>query len=235
MAELCFSAFALAADFGLDRLMNGQLTSPLVDLRQIGAEEALGDFGDVRQVDIAGDGALAQVRLQDGLAGLVVRLGNVDQLIQTAWSQDGRIDDVRTVGGTDDEDDLLGQDLVDDSVGPTSSSKNSTQGEAERALSKMSRTLASDSPNNIVSSSGPLTEMKLAWHSLAMALASSVLKKSWRSVEQNTARWLHAKLQDLVRMFHRVLNQFLQLALDVLQPTDIGPGRVRDGLDLVMA
>jgi hypothetical protein len=30
-------------------------------------------------------------------------------------------------------------------------------------------TLASDSPNHIVSSSGPLTEMKLAWHSFAMA------------------------------------------------------------------
>lgn len=30
------------------------------------------------------------------------------------------------------------------------------------------------SPNHMVSSSGPLTEMKLAWHSLAIALASSV-------------------------------------------------------------
>lgn len=42
-------------------------------------------------------------------------------------------------------------------------------------LSKISRTLASDSPNHMVRSSGPLTEMKLAWHSLAIALASSVL------------------------------------------------------------
>ncbi len=32
-----------------------------------------------------------------------------------------------------------------------------------RALSKSSRTLASDSPNHIVSSSGPFTEMKLAY------------------------------------------------------------------------
>lgn len=30
------------------------------------------------------------------------------------------------------------------------------------------------SPNHMVSSSGPLTLMKLAWHSLAMAFASSV-------------------------------------------------------------
>ncbi|CAN7974760.1 unnamed protein product, partial [Ixodes persulcatus] len=41
----------------------------------------------------------------------------------------------------------------------------------QRTLSKTSRTLASDSPNHMVSSSGPLIEMKLAWHSLAMALA----------------------------------------------------------------
>uniref|UniRef100_A0A6B0ULM7 Putative secreted protein n=1 Tax=Ixodes ricinus TaxID=34613 RepID=A0A6B0ULM7_IXORI len=57
----------------------------------------------------------------------------------------------------------------------SSSSKKSTQGAAALALSKTSRTLASDSPNHMVSSSGPLMEMKLAWHSLAMALASRVL------------------------------------------------------------
>ena len=57
----------------------------------------------------------------------------------------------------------------------SSSSKNSTQGAACLALSNMSLTLASDSPNHIVSSSGPLIEMKFAWHSLAMALANRVL------------------------------------------------------------
>ena len=43
------------------------------------------------------------------------------------------------------------------------------------------RTLASDSPNHMVSSSGPLTEMKFAWHSLAIALASSVLPQPARN------------------------------------------------------
>eukprot|EP00962_Isochrysis_galbana_P008700 scaffold2423_cov113-Isochrysis_galbana.AAC.10 len=57
----------------------------------------------------------------------------------------------------------------------SSSSKKRTQGAAPRALSKSSRTFASDSPNHMVSSSGPLMEMKLAWHSLAIAFASSVL------------------------------------------------------------
>lgn len=41
-------------------------------------------------------------------------------------------------------------------------------------LSNTSRTLASDSPNHIVSISGPLMETKFAWHSLAIALARRV-------------------------------------------------------------
>ena len=44
----------------------------------------------------------------------------------------------------------------------SSSSKNRQQGAAVRALSNTSRTFASDSPNHIVSSSGPFTLMKLA-------------------------------------------------------------------------
>merc|ERR1719429_405131 len=57
----------------------------------------------------------------------------------------------------------------------SSSSKKSTHGAAALALSKTSRTLASDSPNHIVSNSGPLMLTKLAEHSLATALASKVL------------------------------------------------------------
>lgn len=36
-------------------------------------------------------------------------------------------------------------------------------------------------PNHMVSSSGPLTLIKLAWHSLAIALASSVLPQPARA------------------------------------------------------
>lgn len=57
----------------------------------------------------------------------------------------------------------------------SNSSKKRTQGEAALALSKISLTLASDSPNHIVNNSGPLMEMKLAEHSLATALAKRVL------------------------------------------------------------
>mmetsp|Transcript_30761 Transcript_30761/g.73905 ORF Transcript_30761/g.73905 Transcript_30761/m.73905 type:complete len:202 (+) Transcript_30761:1108-1713(+) len=55
------------------------------------------------------------------------------------------------------------------------SSKNRMQGAAPRALLKSSRTFDSDSPIHMERSSGPLTEMKLSFASLAMALAISVL------------------------------------------------------------
>jgi len=57
----------------------------------------------------------------------------------------------------------------------SNSSKKRTQGEAYLALSKTSLTLPSDSPNHIVNSSGPLTEIKLEEHSFATALAIRVL------------------------------------------------------------
>jgi hypothetical protein len=57
----------------------------------------------------------------------------------------------------------------------SSSSKNKTHGLAYRALSNISLTLLSLSPNHIVNNSGPLILMKLAEHSLATALANKVL------------------------------------------------------------
>lgn len=70
------------------------------------------------------DGTLAQVGLQNAYPALLVGQGDVDELIQTAGSQNGGVDDVWSVCGSDDEDVLLtghsvhlGQDLVDDTVG----------------------------------------------------------------------------------------------------------------------
>jgi hypothetical protein len=54
------------------------------------------------------------------------------------------------------------------------SSKNKMHGAEALALSNKSLTFASDSPNHIVNNSGPLTEMKFAPHSLAIALARRV-------------------------------------------------------------
>ena len=53
----------------------------------------------------------------------IIRQGYVNELVKPSWSEDGRVDDVRTVGGTDDEHVLLTahaihlcQDLVDHTI-----------------------------------------------------------------------------------------------------------------------
>eukprot|EP00953_Heterococcus_sp_UTEX-ZZ885_P014078 8014-Heterococcus_DN1.PRE.2 len=91
----------------------------------------------------------------------------------------------------------------------SSSSKNSTQGAEARAFSNTSLTLASLSPNHMVSSSGPLMLMKLAWHSLATALAMRVLPQPGGPV------------------LNRVLHKLLQLALDALQAANVLPRHIR--------
>lgn len=70
------------------------------------------------------NGGLPEVGLEDGDAGLLIGQGDVDELVQTAGPEDGRVDDVGPVGGTNNEDVLLAghavhlcQDLVDDTVG----------------------------------------------------------------------------------------------------------------------
>ena len=57
----------------------------------------------------------------------------------------------------------------------SNSSKNKTHGALCLALSNISLTFASDSPNHIVNNSGPFTEMKLLEHSVAIAFAIKVL------------------------------------------------------------
>ena len=57
----------------------------------------------------------------------------------------------------------------------SSSSKKMTHGAARRAFWKMSRTFFSLSPTYMLMSSGPFTLRKFSLHSVATALASSVL------------------------------------------------------------
>jgi len=54
------------------------------------------------------------------------------------------------------------------------SSRKITDGAAWRAFRKVSRTAFSDSPTHLLRNSGPLMLMKLAWLSVATALASNV-------------------------------------------------------------
>lgn len=78
----------------------------------------------VEQEGHLADGTLSEVGFQNAYPALLVRQGDVDELIQTAGSQNGGVDDVWSVCGSDDKDVLLtghsihlGQDLVDNTIG----------------------------------------------------------------------------------------------------------------------
>lgn len=63
-------------------------------------DHKIAHLSDIVEVDLLGDGRLAQVGAQDRLARLLVRQRDVDELIQTARTEDGRVDYVRPVGST---------------------------------------------------------------------------------------------------------------------------------------
>ena len=48
------------------------------------------------------------------------------------------------------------------------------------------------------------------------------------SVEEDAARGLHAKLEELLGVLNRILDQLLELLLDSLQTADVSPGDIRD-------
>lgn len=71
-----------------------------------------------------GNWRLPEVSFEDGHAGLLIRQWDVDKLVQTTRPEDGRVYDIWSVGGTDDENVLLaghtihlGQNLINDTVG----------------------------------------------------------------------------------------------------------------------
>lgn len=55
-----------------------------------------------------------------------------------------------------------------------------------------------------------------------------VLTATGGSVEEDTSRGLHSKLEELFGVLHRVLDQLLKLSLDALQAADVLPGDGRN-------
>src|ERR1039458_1892184 len=66
----------------------------------VGAAETVCAAGEVARADSRRQRFVPQMDLKDPLATLLVRQGDVDDLIKTPRSQDGRIEHVRPVGRT---------------------------------------------------------------------------------------------------------------------------------------
>ena len=72
----------------------------------------MGDLGKVIHIHALGDGRFSEAGLQDLNPGLLVGERNVDQLIETPWTQDCGVDNVWSVCSADYEDVFLGSHTV---------------------------------------------------------------------------------------------------------------------------
>ena len=90
------------------------------EVGEFGAGHAGGGAGDLDEVDVLGQGDLAGVDAEDGLAATAVGRVHVDDAVEAAGPGEGGVEDVGAVGGGDDDDALgageavhLGEDLVE--------------------------------------------------------------------------------------------------------------------------
>lgn len=97
-------ALLFALDLFFNVLTDSELSSALANLTDIGTRETVRVFGNDVEVDIGSNGRLAELCLENVETRALVGQRNVDQLVETAWTQQSGVDLVWTVGGTNDED-----------------------------------------------------------------------------------------------------------------------------------
>merc|ERR1740139_307663 len=121
LASLCSSAPALFLCG--DRVTDRSLSRPLTQLSDISTGKVLGQIGAEIEWYVGGDGGFPRHCHENVFAGWLVGQGDVDQLIETAGSDQGLIEDVGSVGSPDEEQVLLdtgtvhlGQKLVKNTV-----------------------------------------------------------------------------------------------------------------------
>ena len=94
-----YSSLSLAffSDLRFDIFSDGQFDCALTDLGKIGAGKSFGHAGKIVQINLFRDGSLSEVSPEDGdTAGLVWKW-DVNQLIQTTGTKNGRINNVGSV------------------------------------------------------------------------------------------------------------------------------------------
>ncbi|KAF5037560.1 hypothetical protein DSECCO2_563310 [anaerobic digester metagenome] len=89
--------------------MQGSLVDQVLQVRAGKTGRAAGQ--DI-EVDFGGQGGLARVHLEDALAALEVGVGDHNLTVEAARTQQGRVEDVGTVGGGDEDDALVGLEAV---------------------------------------------------------------------------------------------------------------------------
>eukprot|EP00968_Pinguiococcus_pyrenoidosus_P022664 scaffold3330_cov398-Pinguiococcus_pyrenoidosus.AAC.3 len=234
---------------GGDRFPNRILRRPLADLGDVRTGEAVRGPGKLVEVHVRSEGRLAQVRSEDGPPRVQIRKRDVHQLVEPPRPRHRGIHDVGPVGRADDEDVLsathsvdLGEDLVEDAVSGLRAA--GTAGTAclrdrvhlieEQDARRRGAGLVEEVAHVRLGLAEPHGEQLRALDAdevrpafVGDGLGQEGLATARGAVEEHALGRVHAELAELVCVLHGVLHRLAQLALHVLQATDVGPGHLR--------
>ena len=239
-----------ALNVALNLLADSHLTGALADLGKIGTSELVRLGGQVLQIDVLGHGRLAQGGAEDAQTTLEVGHGDVNELVEAAGTHEGRVDDVGPVGGTDDEDVLLGADavhlseeLVHDAIGGAAAIARAATAllgdgieliEEEDAGSGLAGLLEDVADVGLGLAEphgeelGSLDRDEVGLALVGDGLGHEGLTATGRAVEQHTLGGAHAELLELFGVLDGILDELLEVALDTLETTNVVPGDVGD-------
>ncbi|KAI6751078.1 hypothetical protein HG530_013992 [Fusarium avenaceum] len=204
--------------------------------------------GNVAKVNIGGNRGLAELSLDDAETTRLIGQRHVDERVKTTRSAQSRVKLLRSVGGTDNEDILLGshtvhlgQELVDNTVGSTTGvthgattclgngvklvkEDNTRSGSASLVKDVSDVALRLTEPH--AEKLGSLDGDKVGGTLVGDGLGQHSFTGTRRTKEQYTSRRRHAELEVLFGVVHRVLNVLLEVLLDLLQTTNVLPANV---------
>jgi len=98
----------LKTGFCFNGVSNSWFSSFLADFSEISTRETISDLSDEVQVDVTGNWSLTESSLEDTETRGLIRERNVNQLIESAWTNDGFIENLRAISSSNEEEILLG-------------------------------------------------------------------------------------------------------------------------------
>mmetsp|Transcript_16592 Transcript_16592/g.24822 ORF Transcript_16592/g.24822 Transcript_16592/m.24822 type:complete len:312 (+) Transcript_16592:415-1350(+) len=237
-------------NIALNLLTNRKFTGALTNLSKISSSEFISLCCQIGKINFLGYRRLAKSGTQDSKTSLVIRHGNVDQLIKTSRTHECSIDNVWTVCSSNNENILLcansihfSKKLVHDTIccstsisaGSSTLLSNRIQLIKEeytrRCLSCLLKYIANISltlSKPHCKKFGSLDRDEVRLTLIGNRLCHEGLTTSRRPVKKDSLAGIHTELLKFLWMLDRILNEFLEVTLDVLQTTNIIPTNVRN-------
>mmetsp|Transcript_14642 Transcript_14642/g.35077 ORF Transcript_14642/g.35077 Transcript_14642/m.35077 type:complete len:430 (+) Transcript_14642:982-2271(+) len=249
LGKLAILYTLLSLNLSRDGLTDGILGGSLADLGNIGTGKALGNIGELLIANIIVNGTLTKVGLEDRHARLPVRKRDVNKLIETSGTHDTGVENIGSVGRSNDEESLarshtidLGKDLVDNTItciGTSSTGttrtgngihfiKEQNAGAGGTGLVEQITDVGLGTTEPHIQKLRTLDGNEIGSALVGNGLGHEGLTASGRAVEKNTARCLHTKLLKQASVLDGIPNHLLKLTLGLFKTTDVLPGNIRD-------